>query len=125
MKVFGRKYFILKHSKNGKLGVKCEEFILLGYSTRSKAYKYLNTNTNNIVESENVSFDEYTKVHEDEPMKKLEEYKSFVYFYEGMAVEEDASNQVTNQQKVLINADLHPTKAELHLGTKLHSDAKL
>ena len=30
-------------------------------------------------------------------MKELEEYKLFVYFYEGMPIEEDATNQDGNQ----------------------------
>ena len=52
------------------------------------------------MESANVNFDEHTKVHEAKPMKELEEYKSFVYFYEGMPIEEDATNKVGNQQQV-------------------------
>ena len=44
-KVFGRKCQILKDVRNGKLDAKSEEGIFLGYSTRSKAYKCLNTNT--------------------------------------------------------------------------------
>ena len=47
-------------------------------------YKSLNTNTNKIMESANVNFDEYTEVHDDEPIKRPEEYQSFVYFYKGM-----------------------------------------
>ena len=74
-KVFGSKCYILKDVRNRKLDAKSEEGIFLGHSTRSKAYKYLNTNTNKIVESANVNFDEYTKVHENKPMKRLEEYK--------------------------------------------------
>lgn len=31
-----------------------------------------------VTESENVKFDEYTKVHEVEPMKEHDEYESFV-----------------------------------------------
>ena len=77
-KVFGRKCYILKDFRNGKLDAKSEEGIFLGYSTRSKAYKCLNTNTKKVMESENVKFDEYTKAHEDELMNELEEYKSFV-----------------------------------------------
>ena len=77
-KVFGSKCYILKDFRKGKLDAKSEEGIFLGYSTRSKAYKCLNTNTNKVVESVNVKFDEYTEVHEDEPMKKPKEYKSFV-----------------------------------------------
>ena len=81
IKVFGRKFYILKYFRNGKLDGKREEVIFLGHSTRNKAYKYLNTNTNKVVESANVNFDEYIKVYEAKPMKELEEYKSFVYFY--------------------------------------------
>ena len=59
-KVFGRKCYILKDFRNGKLDAKSEEGIFLGYFTRSKAYKCLNTNTNKVVESVNGKFDEYT-----------------------------------------------------------------
>ena len=58
-KVFESKCYILKDFRNGKLDGKSEEGIFLGYSTRSKDYKCLNTNTNNIVESSNLKFDEY------------------------------------------------------------------
>ena len=74
-KVFVSKCYILKDFKNGKLDAKSDEGIFLGYSTRSKHYKCLNTNTSRVVESANVNFDEYTKVHEAKPMKGLEEYK--------------------------------------------------
>ena len=72
-----------------------------------------------------MKFDEYTKVYEVEPMKELEEYKSFVYFYEGMHVEEDVANQATNQQKVSMIVESHTMNVELHLGTKLYLDAEL
>ena len=94
--MFGCKCYILKDSRNGNFVAKSDEGIFLGYSTRSKAYKFLNTNTNKIVESANVNFDEYTEVHDDEPIKRLEEYKSFVYFYKGMPAKEEATNQVGN-----------------------------
>ena len=63
-KVFGRKCYILKESGNGKFDAKSDEGIFLGYSTRSKSHKCLNTNTNKVVESANVKFDEYIEVHE-------------------------------------------------------------
>ena len=44
------------------------------------------------MESENVKFDEYTEVYEAKPMKESKEYKSFVYFYEGIPVEVDIGN---------------------------------
>ncbi len=70
-KVFGSKCYILKDFRNGKLDEKSEEGIFLGYSTRSKAYKCLNTNINKVVESENVKFHEYTKVYDVELLKEL------------------------------------------------------
>ena len=86
-----------KISRMVKLMKKNEEGIFLGYFKRNKAYKCLNTNTNKVVESENMKFDEYTEVHEAESMKEKKEYKSFVYFYEGVPTEEDVLNKVTNQ----------------------------
>ena len=58
-KVFGRKCYILKNIRSVKFDAKRKVVIFLGYSTRSKAYKCLNTNTNKIVESANVNFDEF------------------------------------------------------------------
>ena len=49
------------------------------------------------MESENVKFDEYIEVHEAKPMKEPKEYKSFVYFYEGLPTDEDDVNHVANQ----------------------------
>ena len=68
-KIFGRKCYILKDVRNGKFDAKSDEGIFLGYSTRSKAYKYLNTNINKVVESANVKFDEYMEVYYAKPMK--------------------------------------------------------
>ena len=95
-KVFGCKCYILKESRNDKFDAKSDENIFLGYSTRRKAYKFLNTNTKKVVESANVNFDEHTKVQSNESNKKLEEYKSFLYFYEGMSDEEEDANQIGN-----------------------------
>ena len=72
-KVFGTKCYILKDSRNGNFDAKSEEGIFLGYSTRSKAYKCLNTNTNKVEKSANVKFDEYKEVDEAEPMKEPED----------------------------------------------------
>ena len=63
-RIFGSKCYIIKDDRNGKFDAKSDEGIFLGYSTRSKAYKCSDTNTNKVVESENVNFDEFTEVHE-------------------------------------------------------------
>ena len=47
-KVFGSKFYILKDNRNGKLDAKSDEGIFLGYSTKSKAYKCLNSNINKL-----------------------------------------------------------------------------
>ena len=72
-----------------------------------------------------VEFDEYIEVHEAEPMKELEEYISFLFFFEGMSIDEDVVNQVATQQQVLVTAKSHTMNVKLHLGTKLHSGVKL
>ena len=61
-KIFGSKCYILKESRNGKFDAKSEEGIFLVYSTRSKAYKCLNVNTNKVVESTIVRFDQLAEV---------------------------------------------------------------
>ena len=99
-KVLGSKYYILKDTRIGKLDDKSEEGIFIGYSIRSKAYKCINTNTNKVVESANVKFDEYIEVHEDEPKKEPENHRTYMYYYEYMSNNADNStNQVANQQK--------------------------
>ena len=99
--------------------------IFIGYSTRSKAYKCLNVNTKKVVESANVKLDELAKVQNDECTKKIEEYKSFIYFYEGMPNEDDAANQNENQQQTTISAESQPVNAELQNVGNAHSDSKI
>ena len=64
------------------------------------------------MESGNVNFDEHVEVQDYESIKKLEEYTSFIYFYEGM-LDEDATNQIGNQQKTLVSAQLQLVNVEL------------
>ena len=83
-KIFGSKCYILRDDRNGMFDEKCDEWIFLGYSTRSKAYKCLNVNTNKVVESVNVNFDEFVEEHDVQSGKESENYKSFIYFYDGI-----------------------------------------
>lgn len=77
------------------------------------------------MESANVMFDEYTKVHEDESKKEPENYRTFVYFYEGMSNEADNSvNQVVNRQESVI-VESHTMNVELQSGVELHSGVEL
>ena len=55
----------------------------------------------------------------DESIKRLEEYISFVYFYKGMSIEEEVANPIVNQQQVSVFVESQP------VNVKLHSDAKL
>ena len=67
--------------------------------------KCLYVNTNKVVESENVKFDELTEVQNVESTKKIEEYKTFVYLYEGMPNEGEVTNQNNNQQQTLVSVE--------------------
>ena len=81
--VFGRKTYILKDNRNGKLDAKSDKGIFLRYSTKRKAYKCLNSNINKIVESENVRVDEFVEKSEEECKKEPKDYRQFVFIYEG------------------------------------------
>ena len=77
------------------------------------------------MKSANVNFDEFIEVHEAELAKELEQYRSFIYFYDGIPNEEDVINQVANQQQVLIPTKSQTVNAKLHLGVKLQSRIEL
>ena len=66
-------HLMLNISKCKKIDVKSDQGIFLGYSTRSKSYKCLNTNTNKVVESANVKFEEHVEVQNNESTKKPKE----------------------------------------------------
>lgn len=118
-KIFGSKCYILKDNRNSKLDAKGEEGILLDYSTRSKAYKCLNTNTNKVVESVNVKVDDYSKLHE---VQKPEDYRTFIYYYEGMPDEE---LEILVGEKVSVIAATHTMNAESHWDIELQTIAEL
>ncbi len=62
-RVFGSKCYLKREDRIGKFDSKIDEGILLGYSSKSKAYKCFNLRLNKIVESINVKID-------DSPQKK-------------------------------------------------------
>ena len=69
LKVFSRKYYILKESRKG---------IFIGYSCRSKAYKCLNFSTHKIIESAHVRIDEFSKKSEEESNKEPKDYRNCI-----------------------------------------------
>ena len=78
-KVFGRKCYIFKDNRNGKIDAKSDEGIFLGYSTKSKAYMCLKSNTNKVVESSNMKFDQYVENNEVECKKEPKDYNTFIF----------------------------------------------
>lgn len=62
-KIFGSKYFIFNTKDNlDKFDAKYDKGIFVGYSNKSIAYRVFNTRTNTIEETLHVSFDENSKV---------------------------------------------------------------
>ena len=56
-RVFGSKFYIRREDKIGKFDSRVDEGILLGYSSKRKAYKCFKMRLNKIVESINVRID--------------------------------------------------------------------
>ena len=79
LKVFGSKCYILKESRKGKFDVKSDEWIFLGYSCKSKAYRCLNLSTHKIIESAHVKVDKFAERAEEESKKEPEDYRRFVF----------------------------------------------
>ena len=80
MKVFDRKYYIVKESRKDKFYVKGDKGIFLGYSCRSKSYKILNFSIYKIIEIVHVRIDEFARKSEEESNKEPKDYKRFVYY---------------------------------------------
>ena len=77
-KIFGRKCYVLKDIRNVKVDAKSDEGIFLEYSTKSTAYKCLNSNTNKVVESTNVKIDEFVERSDISCKEELEDYNTFI-----------------------------------------------
>ena len=73
LKVFGRKCYIPKETRKGKFDIKGDEGIFLGYSSKRKAYKFLNLSTHKIIESAHVRIDEFVEKSEEENNKEHED----------------------------------------------------
>ena len=64
--------------------------------------------------SKGVKFDEYTKIHEDKQKKEPENYKTFMYYYEGMST--DVYGTISSNQQELVIFESHIMDVELHSG---------
>ena len=74
--------------------------MFLGYLAKSKDCKFLNANTNKIVESTNVRIDEYAKKNEEECKKEQGYYRKITCVHEGISntlLEEE--EKATKQQQ--------------------------
>ena len=80
----------------------------------------MNTNTNKIVESVNV--DEYLELYEVVQKQEPEDYKTFIYYYDGMSTEE---LEIQVVEKFYVIVESHTVNVESHLDTKLHTTSKL
>jgi hypothetical protein len=55
---FGCKYFILKHGNLDKIESRSFDDILLGYTPHGRSYRVYNLDTNTVVDSCDMTFDE-------------------------------------------------------------------
>lgn len=78
-KVFGSRCYIKRDEYTRKFYPKSDEGTFLGYSTKSKAYQFLNKRTGKIVESANVRVDEYSEKNEQDSNSEPKKYKGFKY----------------------------------------------
>jgi hypothetical protein len=81
-KIFESRCYIHKDERNGKFDSKCDECIFLGYSSKRKAYKCFNRDTNTMIESANVRIDEFVDKNDEERKKEPDDYNMFIYVYE-------------------------------------------
>ena len=81
----------------------------------------MNTNTNKNFESVNVQVDEYFELNEERQVREPKDYKTFIYYYEGMPTGE---LKIPAIEQVSITIESHPMITESHLDIKLQIDAK-
>ena len=99
-KIFGSKCYILKDNRNGKLDAKSDEGMFLGYSTKSKAYKCLNSNTNKVVKSANGKIVEFAERSDTTCKEEPKNYKTFIYMDDGAPITpNEQENQATISQQ--------------------------
>ena len=78
-KVFGRKCYFLKESRQGKFDLKSEEGIYLRYSSKIKSYRCLNLSTHRVIESIHVKVDEFVEKTTKESRKEPKDYRRFIF----------------------------------------------
>lgn len=96
LKIFGSRAIALNKKQNKKFRAKCEEHILIGYSSTYKAYRLYNPETRKIIESRDVIFLEdelISKTHNESEKESFE--KSIFDFEDALSESESASQKLT------------------------------
>ena len=78
-------------------------------------------NTKKVVESVNVKVDEYSKKNKERQEEEPKNYKTFMYYYEGMSAEEIVTPTI---EQVSVTVESHPTIAKSHSDAKLYRDVE-
>lgn len=120
-KIFGSKFFIKRGDCISKFEAKSDEGIFLGYSTKSKAYKYFNNRTQRIVESVDVQVDEFPEVSEGTSLEKKDEDPCILFLEpETMKSETDKTNSDATLQPEQINSEEDDDNEEVELEDNDH-----
>ena len=96
----------MKDARKGKLDAKSDEGIFLRYSTKIKIYKCLNSNTNKVVESENVRVDQFVEKNEVECKNELGDYMNFVYINSRILSTLSKAKKKFFKQQQLVNVEV-------------------
>ena len=91
---------------NGKIDAKSDEGIFIRFSTKSKAYKCFNSNTNKVVESANVKVDEYAEKNEVKCKIEHGYYNTFIYVNESVPCTLPKQENKATKQQLILNVNL-------------------
>jgi hypothetical protein len=112
---FGCKCFILKHDNLDKFESRSFDGILLGYTPHGRSYRVFNPDTNTIVKSYDVTFDETAPCHRD-----VFEYAGDKEMEESIFVDEKLQGFDDDVDELLLPSTLSP---ELVSASTLESEA--
>jgi hypothetical protein len=119
LRLFGCKYFVLKHGNLDKFGSHSFDGILLGYTPHGRSYRVYNFETNTAIESCDVTFDETPPCPRDVlECASDKEMEESIFVYEGLqGVDGDEDEPLFPSTSSLEHVPAFTLEAEAHQAT--------